>query len=365
MKVDGKPTRTIWPVEGGGAIEIIDQRHLPHAFVTVRLATAAQAARAIREMWVRGAPLIGATAAYGLALAMRADPSDVGLEAARKLLLETRPTAMNLRWALDEMAAALAPLAPSARAQAALAKAGEICDQDVAINSAIGDVGLKMLRETWQRSGPRERLNVLTHCNAGWLATVDWGTALAPIYKAFDSGLPIHVWVDETRPRNQGASLTAWELSRHGVAYTVIVDNAGGHLMQRGRVDLCIVGADRVAANGDVANKIGTYLKALAAKDTGVPFYVAVPSPTIDWTVKDGLNEIPIEERAESEITHIAGRTKQGRIESVRLAPEASPAANPAFDVTPARLVTALITERGVCAASAEGLRKLFPKPGA
>jgi methylthioribose-1-phosphate isomerase len=365
MKVDGKPTRTIWRASGGDAVEIIDQRRLPHEFATVRLGTAAEAARAIREMWVRGAPLIGATAAYGVALAMREDPSDAGLAAARALLIATRPTAVNLRWALDEMAAALRPLAPSARAESAFARAGEICDQDVAINSAIGDHGLKMLREAWQRSGPRERLNVLTHCNAGWLACVDWGTALAPIYKAFDSGLPIHVWVDETRPRNQGASLTAWELSRHGVAHTVIVDNAGGHLMQRGQVDLCIVGADRVTATGDVCNKIGTYLKALAAKDNGVPFYVAVPSPTIDWTVKDGLKEIPIEERSPAEVTRLAGRTEAGRIETVLLTPEASPAANPAFDVTPARLVTALITERGVCAASARGLRKLFPKTGA
>ncbi|MCC7017626.1 MAG: S-methyl-5-thioribose-1-phosphate isomerase [Rhodospirillales bacterium] len=362
MKVDGKPYRTIWPVDEGSAVEIIDQRRLPHEFVTVRLATAADAARAIREMWVRGAPLIGATAAYGVALAMRADPTAAGLAAARALLTATRPTAVNLRWALDEMAAALAPLGASARAAAAFARAGEICDQDVAINSAIGDVGLKMFREAWQRKGNSDRLNVLTHCNAGWLATVDWGTALAPIYKAFDSGLPIHVWVDETRPRNQGASLTAWELSRHGVAHTVIVDNAGGHLMQRGRVDLCIVGADRVTAAGDVANKIGTYLKALAAKDNGVPFHVAVPSPTIDWTVQDGLGEIPIEERNPDEVTRLAGRTGQGGIETVLLTPEASPAANPAFDVTPARLVTSLITERGACAASARGLRTLFGK---
>ncbi|MEK7246787.1 MAG: S-methyl-5-thioribose-1-phosphate isomerase [Pseudomonadota bacterium] len=361
MKVDGKPFRTIWPVAGLDAVEIIDQRRLPHEFVTVRLATAWEAARAIREMWVRVAPLIGATAAYGMALAMREDPSDAGLEAARKLLLETRPTAVNLRFALDAMAAALAPLAPSGRADAAFARAGEICDQDVAINAAIGDVGLKMFQDTWQRKGNSDRLNVLTHCNAGWLACVDWGTAIAPIYKAFDSGLPIHVWVDETRPRNQGASLTAWELSRHGVPHTVIVDNAGGHLMQRGQVDFCIVGADRVTASGDVCNKIGTYLKALAAKDTGVPFYVAVPSPTIDWTVTDGVAEIPIEERSPAEVTHLAGRTGQGGIETILLTPEASPAANPAFDVTPARLVTALITELGACAASAEGLRTLFP----
>ncbi len=365
MKVDGKPTRTIWLAEGGDAVAIIDQRRLPHEFVTVRLATAADAARAIAEMWVRGAPLIGATAAYGVALAMRHDPTDAGLEAARRLLIETRPTAINLRWALAEMAAALAPISPAGRAEAAFARAAEICDEDVAINSAIGDHGLKLLHAAWDRKGQgkdkRERLNVLTHCNAGWLATVDWGTAIAPIYKAFDSGLPIHVWVDETRPRNQGASLTAWELSRHGVPHTVIVDNAGGHLMQHGQVDLCIVGTDRVTADGDVCNKIGTYLKALAAKDNGVPFYVALPSPTIDWTVRDGLKEIPIEERSGAEVTHIAGRDKNGRVETVLVTPEGSPAVNPAFDVTPARLVTALITERGVCAASAAGLKGLFP----
>jgi methylthioribose-1-phosphate isomerase len=359
MKIDGKPYRSIWRAAEGD-VEIIDQRRLPHEFVTARLATAAEAARAIREMWVRGAPLIGATAAYGVALAMRADPSDASLAAARALLMATRPTAVNLRWALDEMTAVLEPLAPSGRAEAASMRAGEICDQDVAINSAIGDVGVKMLREAWQRKGNSGRLEVLTHCNAGWLACVDWGTALAPVYKAFDSGLPIHVWVDETRPRNQGAALTAWELSRHGVPHTVIVDNAGGHLMQRGRVDLCIVGADRVTATGDVCNKIGTYLKALAAEDNGVPFYVAVPSPTIDWTVRDGLGEIPIEERSPDEVTRLSGRTGGGGIETVLLAPESSPAANPAFDVTPARLVTALITEKGACAASAKGLKGLF-----
>ncbi len=361
MKVDGRATRTIWPTADESAVEIIDQRRLPHEFVTVRLAAPEDAARAIREMWVRGAPLIGATAAYGVALAMRRDASDAGLAAARALLVATRPTAINLRWALDRMAAALAPLAPSARAAAAFARAREICDEDVAINSAIGDHGLKIFRNAWERKGKRDRLNVLTHCNAGWLATVDWGTATAPIYKAFDAGLPVHVWVDETRPRNQGAALTAWELANHGVPHTVIVDNAGGHLMQMGRVDLCVVGTDRVTAQGDVCNKIGTYLKALAAKDTGVPFYVALPSPTIDWTVADGLKEIPIEERSADEVTRLSGRSRDGRIETVLLTPEASPAANPAFDVTPARLVTGLITEKGTCPASAEGLRGLFP----
>ncbi|MBM3564819.1 MAG: S-methyl-5-thioribose-1-phosphate isomerase [Alphaproteobacteria bacterium] len=362
MKVDGKAYRTIWPVDGGAAVEIIDQRRLPHEFVVVRLDSAEAAAQAIRDMWVRGAPLIGATAAYGVALAMARDSSDAGLAAARRLLIETRPTAINLRWALDRMDAALKPLYPDRRAQAALKRAAEICDEDVAINSAIGDHGLKLFQAAWEKKSKRGRLNVLTHCNAGWLATVDWGTAIAPIYKAFDAGLPIHVWVDETRPRNQGASLTAWELSRHGVPHTVIADNAGGHLMQHGQVDLCIVGTDRVTARGDVCNKIGTYLKALAARDNGVPFHVALPSPTIDWTVGDGLKEIPIEERGGAEVTHVSGRNGKGRIETVQVTPDGSPAANPAFDVTPARLVTSLITEKGVCPASAEGLKGLFPE---
>lgn len=360
MKIDGKPFRTIWPVDD--AVEIIDQTRLPHVFATVRLATVEEAAVAIAEMWVRGAPLIGATAAYGVALAMRADPSDASLAAAHNRLYATRPTAVNLRWALADMVETLGPLPPAERAARAWARAAEIADADVATNHAIGVHGLGLLRAIWEGKGRPERLDVLTHCNAGWLATVDWGTALAPIYMAHDAGIPVHVWVDETRPRNQGASLTAWELGRHGVPHTVIADNAGGHLMQHGRVDACIVGTDRTTAGGDVCNKIGTYLKALAAFDNGVPFYVALPSPTIDWTIVDGVRDIPIEQRAAAEQSHITGLTADGRVETVRLVPEGSACANYAFDVTPARLVTALITERGACDASREGLLTLFPE---
>jgi methylthioribose-1-phosphate isomerase len=361
MKVSGTPMRTIW-LEPDGAVGIIDQTRLPHELVTARLQTLDEAAHAIRAMLVRGAPLIGAAASYGVALAMRRDASDAALDAACRVLLQTRPTAVNLRWALDDMAAILKGLPPSERPRAALRRAQEVCDEDVAINRAIGENGLSLLQSAWEKKEKRAPVQVLTHCNAGWLATVDWGTALAPIYAAHDAGLPVHVWVDETRPRNQGAGLTAWELGQHGVPHTVIVDNAGGHLMQQGRVDLCITGTDRTTAAGDVANKIGTYLKALAAKDNGVPFYVALPSPTIDWSIADGRRDIPIEERDASEVTEIAGRLPDGSIARVRLTPEGSPAANYAFDVTPARLVTALITERGVCAASPQGLSLLFPE---
>ncbi len=365
MKVDGRPYRTIWPAaDGSGDIEIIDQTRLPHAFVIARLRSVADAAHAIASMQVRGAPLIGATAAYGLALAMRADPTSETLASAHATLLATRPTAVNLRWALDDVAAVLTNLPPDRRIEAAYRRAAEICDEDVAICSAIGDCGLALFREAWAAKGETEPLEVLTHCNAGWLATVDWGTALAPVYKAHDAGLPVHVWVDETRPRNQGAGLTAWELGRHGVPHTVIVDNAGGHLMQRGRIDLCIVGTDRTTRTGDVCNKIGTYLKALAARDTGVPFYVALPGPTIDWNLRDGLAEIPIEERAAAEVTRIGGRTDDGRVVQVSLTPDGAAAANPAFDVTPARLVTALITERGIAPASEAGLAQLYPERG-
>ena len=360
MNVNGRPMRTIWLAEDGQTVEIIDQRLLPHELIVARLATLDDAASAIRDMAVRGAPLIGATAAYGIALAMAADASDDGIARAIDLLGKTRPTAVNLHWALEAMRGALMPLPPRRRHEAALARAAEIAEEDVAINRAIGEHGLKLIAEAQRRKGGG-RVDILTHCNAGWLATVDWGTALAPIYRAHDEGIPLHVWVDETRPRNQGASLTAWELLQHGVPHTVIADNAGGHLMRHGRVDLCITGTDRTTANGDVANKIGTYLKALAARDNGVPFYVALPSPTIDWSLDDG-DRIPIEERAAREVTHIAGWTEAGERVEVRLTPEGSPAANPAFDVTPARLVTGLITERGVCAASREGLLGLFPE---
>jgi len=361
VKVDGRSYRTIWLNEDGFSVDVIDQRWLPHAFKVATLSSVDEAATAIREMWVRGAPLIGATAAFGLALAMRDDPSDAALEAAHAKLAATRPTAINLRWALDAVRARLAPLAPQARAAAAYTEARRIADEDVEINRAIGAHGLKLLRRVASAKRPGEKVNILTHCNAGWLATVDYGTATAPIYLAIEEGVDVHVYVDETRPRNQGASLTAWELAHHGAPHTLIVDNAGGHLMQHGLIDMVIVGSDRTTANGDVCNKIGTYLKALAARDNGVPFYVALPSPTIDWAVRDG-REIPIEERSADEVNFVQGRSDDGAIARVRIAPEGANAANPAFDVTPARLVTGLITERGVAEASPEGLRVLFPE---
>ncbi|HXR88252.1 MAG TPA: S-methyl-5-thioribose-1-phosphate isomerase [Stellaceae bacterium] len=362
MLVSGRAMRTIWLEDDGASVGIIDQTRLPHALVTLKLTQLDEAAHAIRSMQVRGAPLIGAAAAYGMALAMRADASDAALDAAGKILLATRPTAVNLRWAIEDMRRLLLPLAASARADAAYKRAAEICDDDVAINRGIAAAGLPLIEAAWKKKGQQDRVEILTHCNAGWLATVDWGTALAPIYLAHERGIPLHVWVDETRPRNQGASLTAWELGQHRVAHTVIADNAGGHLMQHGRVDLCIVGTDRTTASGDVANKIGTYLKALAAKDNSVPFYIALPSPTIDWTLANGVKQIPIEERDASEVTHIVGLDERGAVTRVRLTPENSPAANYAFDVTPARLVTGLITERGVAEASRDGLLALFPE---
>jgi methylthioribose-1-phosphate isomerase len=356
MRVDGIPMRTIWPI-GRQTVGIIDQTKLPFELAKVELRSPDEAAHAIKSMLVRGAPLIGATAAYGVALAMSGDPSDGSLKRAIELLGRTRPTATNLRWALERCDREIGQLMPAARAEAAWKLAALICEEDVAINRAIGRHGLELVRASRKPGRP---VNILTHCNAGWLATVDFGTALAPVYAAHDSGVPVHVWVDETRPRNQGASLTAWELAKHGVPHTVIVDNVGGHLMQHGLVDLCIVGTDRTTATGDVANKVGTYLKALAARDNNVPFYVALPSPSIDWNLIDGVAEIPIEQRDETEVTRITGRTSEGRIETVSLTPPGSPAANFAFDVTPARLVTALITERGICPASREGLRSLF-----
>ncbi|MBV9990789.1 MAG: S-methyl-5-thioribose-1-phosphate isomerase [Alphaproteobacteria bacterium] len=358
MKIDGKPYRTIWPL-GDDTVGIIDQTRLPHAFVTLELKTLDDAAHAIRAMIVRGAPLIGATAAYGIALAMREDASDAALDRAHDLLAETRPTAINLRWALKRMCDALRNRPREERARLAWEEAARIADGDVAVCRSIGEHGFKILQEAAARKNGAA-LNVLTHCNAGWLACVDWGTALAPIYMAHDAGIPIHVWVDETRPRNQGASLTAFELGSHGVRHTIIADNAGGHYMQAGQVDLCIVGTDRVTANGDVANKIGTYLKALAAHDNQVPFYVALPSSTIDWTLSSG-RDIPIEERSADELLKMTGRLPGGGLATVEIAAPGSGAANPGFDVTPARLVTGFITERGTCAASAAGLRSLFP----
>ncbi|GHE03321.1 methylthioribose-1-phosphate isomerase [Defluviimonas sp. 20V17] len=359
MKIDGKPYRSIWRAPSG-EVRIIDQRWLPHELRIATLATREDFAAAIQEMWVRGAPLIGATAAYGVAVQMAHDPSDAALRETWHILHATRPTAINLKWALDDMARVLAPLAPAERADAAFARAAEICDQDVEINRRIGLHGLKIIREIARRKAGR-RVNVLTHCNAGWPATVDWGTATAPIYHAVEAGINVHVFVDETRPRNQGAHLTSWELNSHGVSHELIVDNAGGHLMQHGEVDLVIVGTDRTTARGDVCNKIGTYLKALAARANGIPFYVALPSPTIDWTVSDGLRDIPIEERGGAEVTHVQGRDAEGRIVSVQISPDGTPARNPAFDVTPAELVTALITERGVCAADETAMAAMFP----
>ena len=354
--------RTIWLEPDGWSVGVIDQTALPHRLATARLTTLDEAAHAIRAMVIRGAPLIGATAAYGVCLALRADASDEALEHASATLLATRPTAINLKWALDEMAAALRNRPRAERAAAAYQRAGEIAEEDVAINTAMGWHGLPLIEDIAKRKKKGERVNVLTHCNAGWLAAVDVGTATAPIYTAYDKGVPIHVFADETRPRNQGASLTAWELGHHGVPHTVIADNTGGHLMQHGLVDIVIVGTDRVTRNGDVCNKIGTYLKALAAHDNNVPFYVALPSPTIDFTVADGVAEIPIEERSADEVATMTGRTKDGRIETVRIVPNGSPVANYGFDVTPARLITGLITERGVVAASREGLAGAFPE---
>ncbi len=361
MKVDGQHYRSIWLAEDGWAAEIIDQTRLPHEFITCRLETLEDAARAIEIMQVRGAPLIGATAAYGMCLALRKDASDDMLEAADRRLRRTRPTAVNLMWALDEMQAAVRNQPREERIAAAYRRAADICDEDVETCRAIPENGVRLIEQI-AANKPGETINILTHCNAGWIATVDWGTALAPIYMAHDKGIPVHVWADETRPRNQGAALTAWELHSHGVPHAIIADNAGGHLMQHGEVDMVITGTDRTAANGDVCNKIGTYLKALAAHDNGVPFYVALPHTTIDWTIMDGVAEIPIEERDASEVTHMRGRTAAGKLETVEISSPGSDAANPAFDVTPARLVTGLITERGICEASRIGLLSLYPE---
>ncbi|MCK5545926.1 MAG: S-methyl-5-thioribose-1-phosphate isomerase [Rhodospirillaceae bacterium] len=364
MKVGSEHFRTIWATDDAlenRAVEIIDQTKLPFRFEIVKMETVSDAVHAIGDMLVRGAPLIGATAAYGMALAMRNDASDENLQSSYDDLLSSRPTAVNLRWALDNMKNILSPLEPSGRLQAAFARAAEICNEDAAQCSAIGDHGLGLIREIYEKNGRSRPVNILTHCNAGWLATVDWGTATAPIYKAFEAGIPVHVWVDETRPRNQGASLTAWELGQNGVPHTVIVDNAGGHLMQKGEVDMCIVGTDRTTRAGDVCNKIGTYLKALAASDNSVPFYVALPGTTIDWSISDG-RDIPIEERSEAEVTEMTGLSKSGELETVRIVANGSPAINPAFDVTPAKFVTALITERGIAAPIEGGLAKLYPE---
>jgi methylthioribose-1-phosphate isomerase len=357
MRIDGQACRTIWP-EQPGQVGIIDQTLLPHRVVRLSLNKVEEAARAIADMQVRGAPLIGVTAAYGLALALRQRSDEAALDAAIEMLAATRPTAVNLRWALMRMREALLPLAASGRADAAWALAGDMADEDVAVCSTIGDYGLSLIEEIARRKG---RVNILTHCNAGWLATVDWGTATAPIYKAHDKGIDLHVFVDETRPRNQGAALTAFELGQHGVPHCVIVDNAGGHFMQHGEVDLVIVGTDRTTRQGDVCNKIGTYLKALAAHDNGVPFYVAAPSSSIDFALRDGLREIPIEERHAKEVTHLTGETGEGALATIRVTPKSSRARNPGFDVTPARRVSGLITERGIVPAQEAALARAFP----
>ena len=361
MRVNGRHYRTIWPEDG--TVVVIDQTRLPFELVEKRLRTMVDAADAISTMVVRGAPLIGATAAYGVALAMAGDSSDASLDEAVRMLGVTRPTAVNLHWALNRMESRLRSLAPDERTAFAFAEAGRIAEEDVECSRAIGEHGAVLIREVAKRKSGA--VNILTHCNAGWLAAIDWGTALAPIYVAHEAGIPVHVWVDETRPRNQGAALTAFELAGHGVPHTVIADNAGGHLMQHGKVDLCIVGSDRTTAAGDVGNKIGTYLKALAAKDNDVPFYAALPFSTIDWSLKDGVAEIPIEERSTRELTHMRGRTEAGGFETVEIVAPGSPAANPAFDVTPARLVTGIITERGIARASREGLLALYPEQAA
>ncbi len=363
MRVDGVAYRSIWLAADGDSVDVIDQTRLPFEFEIRNLRTLDDACTAIRDMVVRGAPLIGATAAYGLYLALRDDASDAALTRACTTLLATRPTAVNLRWALDRMRLAIADLSPRERAAAALAEASAIADEDVETNQAIGRNGLEVIRQIAAGKPAGEPVNILTHCNAGWLATVDWGTATAPIYLAHDEGIPVHVWVDETRPRNQGG-LTAWELGHHGVAHTYIVDNVGGHLMQRGLVDLCLVGSDRTTRRGDVCNKIGTYLKALAAHDNDVPFYVCLPSSTIDWRVADGRAEIPIEQRDADEVTDVRGRLGD-RVTQVRIAAEPTPATNIAFDVTPARLVSGLVTERAVIAASEAELARVFAEKSA
>ena len=362
MNVKGEHFRSIWLEQESQVVMVIDQRQLPFHFEIKQLTTAADAAAAIADMVVRGAPLIGATAACGLLLATAEDASDEHLLSAAELLLSARPTAVNLRWAVEEILPRILAVAPSDRFELARIQVDKLCEEDIAGNSRIGDHGFRLLQELYLQKSAEQPLNILTHCNAGWLATVDWGTALAPVFKAYDAGLRVHVWVDETRPRNQGASLTAWELQAHGVPHTLIVDNAGGHLMQQGQVDICIVGSDRTARNGDVCNKIGTYLSALAADDNGIPFYAAVPSPTIDWSCRDGRNEIPIEERAQEEVLFITGLLDSGETVRVRIAPEGTRSANPAFDVTPHRLLTGIITDRGICGADERSLLELYPE---
>ncbi|SHF69883.1 methylthioribose-1-phosphate isomerase [Kaistia soli DSM 19436] len=362
MKVDGVAYRSIWRDGNESAVTVVDQTLLPHRFETLRIETVTEAIDAIKRMVVRGAPLIGVTGAYGYAMALAADASDSNVAGAYDALYAARPTAVNLRWALDIVRAAVAGLPEAERAVVAFATADRLHAEDIRTNGTMAANGAALIREIWEAKGRSGPVNILTHCNTGWIACVDWGTALGVVYSAHDAGIPVHVFVDETRPRNQGASLTTWELGSHGVPHTLIADNAGGHLMQHGAVDICLVGADRVTASGDACNKIGTYLKALAAHDNHVPFYVVMPGSTIDWRVDDGVKEIEIEERASDEVTHISGISGDGTIVKVRLAPKGTKAANPAFDVTPARLLTGLVTERGVAKASREGLLGLYPE---
>lgn len=368
MLVDGRQTRSIQMESGPqGQVRpvIIDQTRLPHEFRTVGLETVEDVEAAIRDMWVRGAPLIGVTAAYGVALAMRSDDGDESLRTACSRLLATRPTGVNLRWAIEEMRSLLDSVPTDSREEVAFRRADAMAEADVELCRSIGEHGNRVLLEQQAAARHDGPLQVLTHCNAGWLATVDWGTALAPVYRAQRDGPAVHVWVSETRPRNQGASLTAWELEQEGVPHTIVPDNAAGHLLSTGRVDVVITGTDRTTAAGDVCNKIGTYMKAVAARDCGVPFYAAVPGPSIDWTLGEGEAEaIPIEERAAEEVSEVRGMSAYGRPMKVRITPVGSPIANYGFDVTPARLVTGLITERGVCAASREGLLSLYPVRG-
>ena len=369
MHINNTPYRSIWlKKDDTRIVQIIDQRYLPHRLVIADLKTSSDGVFAIKEMQIRGAPLIGATAAYSLYLGTLEIEAGIGWEDRSQLLkkisldlLNARPTAVNLQWAVERQLAVILPEKTLERQrQVALETARAICEEDVQTNQQIGQHGLALIADISRKKGGRP-VNILTHCNAGWLATVDWGTATSPIYQAHDRGIAVHVWVDETRPRNQGARITAFELGQHGVPHTVVVDNAGGHLMQRAMVDLCLVGTDRTTYTGDVANKIGTYLKALAAADNGVPFYVALPATTIDWTMRDGLSEIPIEERSSEEVAYIQGLEKGG-LKKVLLCPPDSPTANYAFDVTPARLITGLITERGICEASEAGILGLFPE---
>ena len=362
MKINDIPYRTIWPNKNNRSITILDQTKFPHQLEELEITNLDEAAHAISSMQVRGAPLVGATAAYGIALALLDNTSDGHLEKAAQILAATRPTAINLQWALDQMLNQLLPLKENERLYTSWQLAANICDEDVETNSLIGDFGLKLIEEIAAKKTKGEAVNILTHCNAGWLATVDWGTATSPIYKAYDKGIPIHVYVDETRPRNQGAYLTTWELKQHGVPHKLIVDNAGGHLMQHGEIDMVIVGSDRTTNQGDVCNKIGTYLKALAAKDNNIPFYVALPTPSIDFDTRDGLAEIPIEERSMEEVTVISGKAADGSIVDVNIAPDDTKVSNPGFDITPARLVTGLITEKGIFDASVSGLKALKQK---